>query len=880
MLALARGINGLGGALGEAAVVADQNEDVIVAQEDRLAKAGKLVEFTKLQGDWSRDYLDLRTKAPVGDTSFEENARAELDKRISAFQEGLPAKLRPEFSVTAEEFKQSQFNEVRNDKINLQTEGYKTQALDLQYQIQETLLKGTKRREEWQPVIDEFFANSPFDAATTADLKGAFEKDAAKLQLELDAAAELTYPEYSHMNVGELPAGMPPEAMALLQTMIGTEAPDFQTIYGGQKFSDFSDHPNVAVEITEGPNKGKKSTAAGLPQFVYSTWKEVQAATGLPDFSPPNQIRGMWYLAQRDYKSRTGRDLQSDMASGSPIILDGVRRNLAPTWEAFGKMSTDEFISRMSGAKGTPPSIFDDPAYKGLSPVEQRDIYERAVQNAQQQRSAYLEQQSKETVTKADSLVRALQEGQATPAQVDETIASNNFTSAQVENIRGAQKKYDEDNYNYNRFLGAVANGSPIFDEEAKKGAEIFMVRTGNPALQNQDTGFVQTTLLPIVEKAGRVPETTVTTLESMRTGGRPDQMQFAYETLALLQQRAPTQFGALPKAMQDDSIYYGIMSDYKPAAEIAKDLKAMNTPEFKQLKGFLEPRLPAIYKDNGADFSVEAVLGRNGYLSGSINYDSIEASAFVGAFQTEFEQQFYRFGGDYNKAYQAAQQSVATQWDTFNTGGDDYLMRYPPTKAPGVPSILGSYDWIVDQTRSDFKFAETDEFQLKGDAQTKSEFMSGNPSWAVVKRDSVTGVFLPILGENNRPLRMRALAPDGSTQKSLEQIGLETETWARNRDHLVPLLNEAASTAQIDTSAPEFTRPYALLQKTYEYLDKNKPRYGKADPYASQLPTLRIEASDAEIAAMLDKLGYNSLEAFAQDIGKYGYGDLLEALQ
>jgi len=68
----------------------------------------------------------------------------------------------------------------------------------------------------------------------------------------------------------------------------GTAGPDgYTTFFGGSHFSDLSKHPNVPH--TGG---GYTSTAAGAYQFLYSTWQQLAAQYGLPDFSPASQDIG------------------------------------------------------------------------------------------------------------------------------------------------------------------------------------------------------------------------------------------------------------------------------------------------------------------------------------------------------------------------------------------------------------------------------------------------------------------------------------------------------------------------------------------------------------------------------------------------------------
>ena len=878
LTALAEGLNGIASALGQAATVASSEQDAIVNKQDRLDRASTMVEFTKMQGQWARDYLDQKTKAPIGDQTFQDRQRKELDTRANAFLQSVPDKLKPEFATSIEEFKQNQYNAILNDQVDLKTAKYNSDVTAFQAEIQNSIYDGKRRLEDWKPLIDDFFKNSPYDAETTKKLKDALLKDGSKLQIELDAAAEILHPERNQGLVDGLPAGMPAAAMGLVNALVGSEATDFNVMYGGSTFSSFADHPNQPHVITEGPNKGKTSTAAGLPQFVYGTWKRAQAALGLPDFSPANQIRAMWWVAQQDYKARTGRDLQSDMESGSPIILEGVRRNLAPTWEGFGKMSTEEFISKVTRSSAVPPSAFNDPSYDGLLPTEKRDVYEAAVARAREERNRNLAEQKQQQEAMVNNVLRAIQSGDVKPGQVDTFIQNGNLTAEQVDKIRTTQKTWDEETFNLDQYSRENASGTTQYSTEAKKGLNTFMARGGNAAIQNGDSKFVEEVLIPNVKKALEVPDSTIQTLDQMRFKGTPQQVAFAYATLDLLRTNAQQQFDALPKSIRDDAIYYGQMADYKEPGVIAEELKNMNSTEFESQRKILEPRLPAIYKDNASDFSIDTIMGV-GRFGSSITADPAETTQLVGAFRTEFEYQFYRFNGDYDKAYAATQQIVASDWGTFDNGDGPYLQRYPITHSP-ISTIGETYDWIADSVRKDFSLGPEQTFQLKGDGQTKSEMVGGNvPSYLVTKKDSVTGLLLPMLGENGLPMRWKP-SEDGQDAKAFQQEALSTDEWTYQRDRTLSLLNSASANFNInsqDTMAQELT---ALLQEAYAITNKNVPRFAKAgDIYGRVELNEETNVSPERVKEMLTKLGYANIESFAKDVGKYNYNDLTAIL-
>lgn len=128
-------------------------------------------------------------------------------------------------------------------------------------------------------------------------------------------------------------SALSPQARALLETIAGPEsAGRYDVIYGGSRASSLADHPRQYVPIMSGPNKGKKSSAAGKYQFLERTWNDIAGRHGLTDFSPENQDRAAWILASETYAKKTGRDLQGDLAAGRTTDVPTALRS---TWTSL-----------------------------------------------------------------------------------------------------------------------------------------------------------------------------------------------------------------------------------------------------------------------------------------------------------------------------------------------------------------------------------------------------------------------------------------------------------------------------------------------------------------------------------------------------------------
>lgn len=220
-------------------------------------------------------------------------------------------------------------------------------------------------------------------AKARKDIEGAIQTGQATGLLTPDAAdaRRKTFIENADLSRGQLAvekdpsivrahtvsADIPREGAALLDTIAGTESGGaYNVLNGGEKFSSFEDHPRRV-------GRGGTATAAGRYQFVKGTWDRAARALGLKDFSPENQDKAAWWLAQTDYKSNTGRDLLSDLKSPDMNVQAGVRRALSSTWEGLKSLGDGKFSSDIAAGPKSNPDW-----YQRLSPEDRQRVQDQA----------------------------------------------------------------------------------------------------------------------------------------------------------------------------------------------------------------------------------------------------------------------------------------------------------------------------------------------------------------------------------------------------------------------------------------------------------------------------------------------------------------------
>ncbi len=170
---------------------------------------------------------------------------------------------------------------------------------------------------------------------------------------------------------GVTDTSIPLEGQILLNQLANIEGGEYNIIVGGDNFQGFDKHPNIAAT-----KKGiEGSTAAGRYQINYPTWVDIQKANPeLTDFSPANQDKAAWWLAQKRYKSATGDDLLTDIRAGETKKISDA---LKGTWDALKKkkinLNTVQRIDEVS-AEPTPATPTATDGVRSPNPIIKYDV--------------------------------------------------------------------------------------------------------------------------------------------------------------------------------------------------------------------------------------------------------------------------------------------------------------------------------------------------------------------------------------------------------------------------------------------------------------------------------------------------------------------------
>lgn len=167
--------------------------------------------------------------------------------------------------------------------------------------------------------------------------------------------------------------GGDPYLRALMRTISAAESnteDPYRLLYGGDRVSDLSSHPDKCITIVNGPNKDNCTTAAGRYQFLTTTWQR-QARNYHPE-------RPAWYEMwekpsfEAEFQDQVVHDWLADPEAWgidiSVLLRDGdinrVLKLLSGTWTSLGYGIEDNSMSALL------PRIYDEMLTEELAGLE------------------------------------------------------------------------------------------------------------------------------------------------------------------------------------------------------------------------------------------------------------------------------------------------------------------------------------------------------------------------------------------------------------------------------------------------------------------------------------------------------------------------------
>jgi muramidase (phage lysozyme) len=870
---LAKGIGNLSSAFGDAASannalldVAFNNETAQLERQKRLDKSAALIGLTKLQGQHARDMIDFQSNYVGAD--YSRAASEQLESKLTPFVQSLPSTIQEEFLPVIETYRQNQMTENYGAQLSRDGQFYALGATDLQTEGMKAISSGTGSLQSWRPIIEEYFQNSPFPPAATEKMKREALAGLESVAALQQATDERLHPSVSAGSVDGFPPGISPQLRGFFNAVIGKESGGKANVmYGGRTFSDYSQHPNDPAVITSGPNAGKKSSAAGVLQFIKGTWDYVQEKLNLPDFSPENQIRGGVFLAKEDYAKRTGRDLESDLASGDPAILAQVRREMAGTWEGLGNMSDEEFIAAVQSGESTPSSIMTDPAYENLSYEELLRIDNTAASNASETQRALLAEQKQALALSIDTMQRGIASGQIQDSLTIAQFANDNqLTFEQETSLQDLFIKTNKDTTLANTFASSAQNGDFI-TEETKKGFDVLYNKGGGQAMAERSAEYLQGTFIPQAAASNYIPPVAAAQLSGMARSGDPQTAEFAYTAMAALKTQAPAAFASLPSETQAELGLYTGLSQYYSSAELLTMISESRKPENKQQQAVVAQ---IVNQEIAKDPLAFTPVGIAEELDLEPTFDAVSGSAFAYQYRTLYESALAR-GLSSDAAREMAKGQIEARWGETDIGGSTYTMQLPPQLA-GVPTVAGDYAYIEDIVRKDAGLGPEVSFKIGSDLQTQAELAAGKPPSYTVSTD--TGIGLPLMRADGKQLRVSFDKPQDPTAATPKALQLEGSIWFNKvRNSNEALLRGANSPTYAGRAVA------GLFSEINKELRANAPEGGKyflREGTPAQYP---VQLDDAQRTLLLDVFGYSSISEMARDGKILDYNTAVEML-
>lgn len=841
------------------------------------------IDMLKWEGEERRRLMDATVNVQPGAEGFTNGVYSSTEKSWEEFRKGrdIPEDLAPEYQRRFETFRQNAatnaFAKELEESDRLIVEQVNEQLDIMAQDVHVHNANFDEHFAQITKVIDE----SGLPPTTKEDAKqSAYNKLVGSLfESERIQAQANQLPVRAPDGSDVVAPGLAPAQRGLLNAITAFESPggSYTSRFNGRgapaaSFDSFADHPRIFAPTgrTKADGTPEVSSAAGRYQFTATTWdntmRTMRAAGYEMDgtFSPVNQDRAAIFLAEQDFKQRTGLDLNTIINSGDREQLRVVFEMLALTWEglqpAYGG-SFDKFANILLGSGGIQgggtgtsqvPDVWDDPRYAGLDYSTKMQLEQQAQTTAAKQREARAAAIAQAEQSVYDQVRVAFASGDESAMNAAQFVIDSGAVSDadKVVKLYGLMETEQANRKTMAEAQGAITSGIPYTDRD---GQDIYAERTGLLAGINESNPDAAAQAAQIFQRTGGIAPNVLDALEAQLYSTNPQQQQYAMQTLADLYLANPT--GAMA-VMSDDqaeaaALAATVAQNSPDAATAANTLRALTDPATAPERQRLKTQAEEVIEEMGAGEFFKNAFGymeRNfSWVGGGINPTlptTPEANMqFSSDYMRLYKNHYAMVGGDEKAAHEMTGKLMAYQWQPNPLTGE--IMKFSPLSPIfGNQQINGSYSWIEEKLEQDFPKEEGSEavrtFVALPDTLARFQ-RTGELHYAVLEYDERFGVFRQLEGvfdaratpemkeadqryHAQENLRLRLKAVDKRIQREQGPIRLERDPNGGFRRR--------------DSNIEELQRERELLLRQQESLEQETPpAQGRATPQA-ETPT------------------------------------------
>ncbi|QYM72911.1 hypothetical protein K1X45_00060 [Pseudochrobactrum sp. Wa41.01b-1] len=674
--------------------------------------------FQRWQDDNALDFAKQQEGMAPSGKGFTDNVSGIYTKRSEEFLKSIPDSLKPKFAELVSTARNQWIDKGAAAEIDQRNNWYRTSITERQQTLQNQVFN--------DPTM---FDAAKQDAHRTIDASGLSPTEKEKLKKQADEMFSLTIGEREVREAQANPASITDAADRLGVPAVGSDA--IGVVVG------------KIIGVESGGNakaKNPNSSAAGLGQFIDSTWlnmvrkyrpdiaggksnAELIALKTNPQLSremttaytrenaqflanqgiqqTPGNIYLAHFLGPRGAAQVLKADPNASIESivGPAVVqangfLRGKSAGDVAAWSA-GKMG-----GKASSAGQTPA----DPRFANLSLSQRLSLYDQMNAAAQRGQTAIDAQATATYNSEKGALQLGIQTGEISSAQQilssrmndsDKATLLSALRSRQGDQVMTAQAMAD--------FQNGVLSLDPYSSDGKKKVDAIGGVINQAVAPENR-----QAALETLVVQSGTVPQSTMNQLRAGAESQVPAEVEAALQAASRFSQINPSALsrrdgGSAVQKKVDDFDYYVNTLNLSPS-DAARRIAEQNDPNKIRERKALEPAAKEFRKqientDIGAIFD-DSWLPFN---DPKLGFNEQQAAGIAADYLAIAEEQFYASGGNPELAKNRADAEMKRLYGTTEITGTKSVMKYPPEKFwPAKPNDGDPYGYVKDQLIND----------------------------------------------------------------------------------------------------------------------------------------------------------------------------------